>query len=379
MVYDVAVVDARDREIEHLTAASGMRTRVLSMEDLSSLVSPSARQPDVVLLDLRGGRALPASIAALRRNHPGTGVLIVASSLDPALMLEAMRAGVTECVPEPFSNSDLESAVARLVGTRQPATGGQVFAFVGAKGGVGTTTTAVNVATALSAASSGQTLLIDLHLAHGDAAVFLGAEPRFSVVDALENMHRLDVAFFKSLVTRSKAGPDVLASSDRALVAAGANQGIRRLVEFSARMYHYTVLDVPRSDASALDALDASSKVVIVANQELPTVRNAARIAEALRQRYGKERVRVIVSRYDLHSDIGQGDVERVTGTRVTATIPSDYRLALQALNKGRPLAMENHSKLSHAYRQLAEHLAGIERQVEPGRSGGMFGRLLGR
>jgi pilus assembly protein CpaE len=379
VVVEVAVVDAQDRQIEQLTAASGMRTRSLSLEELGFLVSPSTRQPDVVIIDLRGGRALPSSVSTLRKNHPGTGVMVVASTLDPALMLEAMRAGVTECVPEPFSGSDLEAAVGRLVSTRQPVTGGQVFAFVGAKGGVGTTTTAVNVATALSSASAGQTLLVDLHLAHGDAAVFLGAEPRFSVVDALENMHRLDVAFFKSLVTRSKAGPDVLASSDRALVAAGANQGIRRLVEFAARMYHYTVLDVPRSDASALDALDVSAKIVIVANQELPTVRNAARIAEALRQRYGKERVWVIVSRYDLHSEIGQGDVERVTGSRVRATLPSDYRLALQALNKGRPLAMENHSKLSHAYRQLAEHLAGIERKEEAGRGGGLFGKLLGR
>jgi pilus assembly protein CpaE len=356
-----------------------MRTRNLSLEDLAALVNPSARQPDAVVVDLRGNRPLPASVAALRKGHPATGVLIVSSSLDPAVMLSAMRAGVTECVPEPLAAADLESAITRLVSQKQPAASGMVFAFIGAKGGVGTTTTAVNVAVALSASSQGQVLLIDLHLAHGDAAVFLGAEPRFSVVDALENMHRLDAAFFKSLVTRSKAGPDVLASSDRALVATGANQGIRRLIEFAARMYRHTVLDVPRSDATALDALDAASKVVVVANQELPTVRNASRIAEALRQRYGKDRVRMIVSRYDLHSDIGQADVERATGSRVTATLPSDYRVALAALNKGRPLALENHSKLSHAYRELADHLAGIERDAEPSRGAGIFGKLLGR
>ena len=379
MTFDVAVVDARDREIERLLGACGMRTRNLSLEDLVALANPSARQPDAVVVDIRGSRPLPASVATLRKCHPSTGLLIVSSSLDPAVMLEAMRAGVTECVPEPFAAADLESAIARLVSQKQPAANGMVFAFVGAKGGVGTTTTAVNVATALSASSPAQVLLIDLHLAHGDAAVFLGADPRFSVVDALENMHRLDAAFFKSLVTRSKAGPDVLASSDRALVATGANQGIRRLIEFAARMYRYTVLDVPRSDATALDALDAASKVVIVANQELPTVRNASRIAEALRQRYGKDRVRMIVSRYDLHSDIGQADVERVTGSRVTATLPSDYRLALAALNKGRPLAMENHSKLSHAYRDLADHLAGIEREPQAERGTGIFGKLIGR
>jgi septum formation inhibitor-activating ATPase MinD len=66
-------------------------------------------------------------------------------------------------------------------------------------------------------------------------------------------------------------------------------------------------------------------------------------------------------------------------GMRVTATLPSDYRLALQALNKGRPLAMEDHSKLSDAYRELADHLAGIERQEGASRGGGIFGKLLGR
>ena len=78
--------------------------------------------------------------------------------------------------------------------------------FVGAKGGVGTTTVAVNVATALAKlAGTERTLLIDLHVANGDAAVFLGAEPRFSIVDALENTHRLDEAFFRGLIVRTQS------------------------------------------------------------------------------------------------------------------------------------------------------------------------------
>ena len=118
--------------------------------------------------------------------------------------------------------------------------------------------------------------------------------------------------------------------------------------------------------------------MVIVANQELPTVRNAARIAEALRQRYGKDRVRMIVSRYDHHSEIGQGDVERVTGSRVTATCRATTGSRLHALNKGRPLAMENHSKLSHAYRDLADDLAGIERQSRSRSQASAFRKAAG-
>ena len=79
---------------------------------------------------------------------------------------------------------------------------GQVVAFVGGKGGVGTTTLAVNVATVLARGGASSTLLIDLHVAYGDAALFVGAEPRFSVADALENIQRLDDTFLRTLVGR---------------------------------------------------------------------------------------------------------------------------------------------------------------------------------
>ncbi len=85
----------------------------------------------------------------------------------------------------------------RLVGQRTSAPAGPVFAFVGAKGGVGTTTMAVNVATNLAKLSPAGALMVDLHLVYGDAAVYLGAETRFSILDALENLHRFDQAFFR--------------------------------------------------------------------------------------------------------------------------------------------------------------------------------------
>ena len=101
------------------------------------------------------------------------------------------------------------------------------------------------LARARLAASEG-TLLVDLHLAYGDAALLLSAEPRFSILDALENTHRLDEAFFRGLVVRTKAGPDLLASSERGMAAPVDAHRIRTLIEFAARQYRYTVLDVPR-------------------------------------------------------------------------------------------------------------------------------------
>jgi pilus assembly protein CpaE len=379
---EVFIVGAKDRELDRLLAACNVRTSELPPAEFASLAHPAARQPGVVVLDLRGGQALPPAVAILKRQHPTTPVLVVTSSLEPTLVLEAMRAGVNECLAEPLQLSDLQTAISRLLAHKQPVenVGGQVFAFVGAKGGVGTTTAAVNVATELGRTAPARTLIVDLHLAHGDAAVFLGVEPRFSVVDALDNIHRFDEAFFKGLVVPSPAGPHLLASSDRQLAQTSSVQRVRSLVEFATSLYRFVVLDVPRSDAAALDALDLAARVVVVANQELATVRNASRIAAALRQRYGSERVTVVVNRVDTHAEIGREDVEKVVGARVVHSVPSDYRMALRALNKGRPLALDNHNKLAASFRELARDLAGLAPEApaasEPS---GLFGLLKGR
>jgi len=333
-----------------------------------------------VVLDIRDTNALPPTLITLRRQHPGTAVVIVAARLDPVLMLEAMRAGVHEWVANPVTGADLNAAIERVSSTHVSVGQGQVFAFVGAKGGVGTTTTAVNVAAALAkAAPDERTLLIDLHLSYGDAAVFLGAEPRFSVVDAMENTHRLDKAFFESLVVQTRSGVQLLASSERAM----GSVDLRRtstLLQFAAAHYRYTLLDVPRSEAAAMDALEGVSAIVIVANQELATVRNAGRMAASFRQRYGKDRVRVIITRFDKQAEISQEDVERVVGSPVRHTVPGDYRLALQAANKGRPLALDGGGKLGEAFRTIANDLGGIRiEQPEAQKGTGLLGLITGR
>jgi len=375
---NITLVGTVDRQLEELLRSQTTRIRSLPVADLLALAQPAASQPDVVILDVRESNTLPPTLATLKRQHPTTGVVIVAARMDPALMLEAMRAGVSEWLAEPLNVQELAAAIERVTSIRPATVQGQVFAFIGAKGGVGTTTIAVNVATALAqAVDDERTLLMDLHLSYGDAAVFLGAEPRFSVADAMENTHRLDEAFFQSVVVQSKStGVSLLASAERAVGAVDLRR-ISTLLHFAASHYKYTFLDVPRSEAAALDALEGVASILIVANQELATVRNAGRIAATLRQRYGKERVKIVVSRFDKQAEIGTEDVERVVGSPVKYTIPSDYRTALNALNKGRPVALDKDNKLTPAFQSMAFDLAGIrvERVAEPQR-GGLFGLL---
>jgi pilus assembly protein CpaE len=377
----IILLAAADRRPEDLLRNAGMHVSSVGDGGLHALTAPAAKQPDVLIVDVRESAAVPPMVAVLRRQHPNTGVIIIASALDPALLVEAMRAGVTEVVAEPFEQHDLEDAINRVSVQTSGAEIGQVVGFIGAKGGVGTTTVAVNVATMLGPMSKpGRSLLIDLHQAGGDAAVFMGVEPRFSLLDAIENSHRLDQSFLKTLVTGVTSQTDLLASAERP--SAGRLDAVktRHVIDLAASSYRHIVLDLPRSDGNVLDALEQLKAIYIVANQELATVRSATRLAAMLRERYGREKVAVVLTRSDRQADIGHADVEKAVGLQVVHTFPSDYRIALQALNKGRPVALDNHNDLSASFKKFAYRLSG-ERppQPEAAKSAGLFGRLTTR
>jgi Flp pilus assembly CpaE family ATPase len=154
---------------------------------------------------------------------------------------------------------------------------------------------------------------------------------------------------------------------------------MRSLIELAATEFPYVVLDVPRSDAVALDSLETAAMIVVVANQEVATVRSAARMAGALEQRYGRERVTVVITRYDAGAEIGQKDVERVVGRPVSYVFPNNYAIAMASLNTGRPLVLDNHNKLSSAFTSFASQLAGLpaERPAREKSSG--FLSMLGK
>ena len=367
------LVASDDEQLEETLRALGLHVVRGTLE------SVSMKPTDVVILDVRE-KGLPAGVAALKRHHPQVGIVIVASILDPALLLEAMRAGVNEVLPEPLLPDEVRKAIERVTENRTHAEPGRVFGFVGAKGGVGTTTVAVNVATALGHASKpDRALLIDLHQTGGDAAIFMGADPRFSAMDALNNMHRLDETFFRTLVVQTAPHTDLLASAERPVPGAFDRGGLQQLISFASSVYKHTVIDLPQSDGAVMDVLDQLTAIYVVANQELATVKSASRLSSLLRERYGRDKVTLILSRTDRHAEIGREDVEKAVGAPVTHAFPSDYRVALQALNKGRPLALDNHNDLSASFKKFAHRLAGTRDEQHPSRSTGLFGRLTNR
>jgi pilus assembly protein CpaE len=371
----VTVISSSAQQLEQLLRECGAAVRILPT---ASIVPVSGTLPEVVVFDVRDRPGIPPALSTLRRQHPELGLMLIAPALDSALLLEAVRAGVNEVVVEPLTREELESALVRV--TRQSApVSGQVFGFIGAKGGVGATTVAVNTATALGGLSApGRTLIVDLHPAGGDASLFLGVEPRFSVADALQNTHRLDRNLFRNLVTQVAPHTDFMASPE-ALSPVWETDRLRGLLEFTRTIYRYTVLDLPRGDDCVQEALGALDGLYIVANHDLAAVNSGRRLADLMRQRQGRDVVKVIVSRPDRHANIEDSDIARVTGCAVAHTFPSDYRRAVDALNNGRPVTLDNHNDLSAAFRRFASTLAGVgpERRT-PSRSG-LLARLTER
>jgi pilus assembly protein CpaE len=375
-VTQIAVLSTDERLVEALKA-SGLKAGRIGPEDLASY-SRSAVAPQVLVLDVRGLDHLPAALAAFRREHPDAGAVLVVSSLDPRIMLEGMRAGVSECVAEPITPKALEEAVRRVLTSATPEPAGQVFAFVGAKGGVGTSTLAVNTAAALGRLTRSAALLVDLHIGHGDDAVFLGVEPRFTVLDAFENIQKIDESFFAGLVEKTDASVHLLAAPNRPRPNLVDARRTRALIEAASQHYRATVIDVPRSDMMMLDSLDASTTIVVVTTREMASVRSAARIAEMLRQRYGAQRTKVVINRFHRDAAIAQEDVERVVGGEVKHTLPSDYKIAVEALNSGKPVVLEKESRLGSAFLAFARDLAGIVKERAE-RPSSVLGRLAWR
>src|SRR3954453_22865144 len=215
--------------------------------------------PDLVVVDIRGDASSGmAAIERMRAAHPGVALFAVAGSPEPDLILQAMRAGANEFFPwapggqtqaSRAMEESFHGAVRRTAARREAATAGArqpcvTHVFLGAKGGSGTTTVAVNCAVELARISKRPTVIVDLKTCLGEVALFLGVRPRFTVLDAIENLHRLDKDFLKELVTKHKSGLDILAAAEQFdRPNAQDASPIEELLRVLSRTYDYIVID----------------------------------------------------------------------------------------------------------------------------------------
>ena len=311
----------------------------------------AANPPSLAIADIRQGARTDA-IERLRASHPTSTIFAIASSAHPEQILQAMRAGANEYLAWPLDES-FNSAIRRAAERSRPKDGTRnccVLSFFGVKGGAGTTTIAVNTAIEIARTSKKPTLIIDLHQFIGEVALFLGVRPRFTLVDALDNLHRIDAEFLRELVVKHKTGLDILAGGEQADRPGPQDAVIfEQLLQTLGRSYDYIIIDGGLVTGPCSDvAVFAADSIYLVANPDIACVRNAHRVVERMGQLgANKDRLRMLLNRMSDHHEIGPKQIESTLGFSLFSVFPSDYATVSAALNSGVPLTLSNHSELA--------------------------------
>ena len=353
--------DAFTKHFARLLRAGAIPVSVL--EDRARDTTP----PDLVIVDTRGDASSSMStIERLRASAPGAGIFAVALAADPELILQSMRAGANEFFTWPPAEEAFHNAIRRTAGRRETALGARASAttlvFFGAKGGAGTTTLAVNTAVEIARLSKRSTVIVDLKPGLGEAALFLGVRPRYSLLDAIDNLHRLDREFMKELVVKHKSGLEILAGSDQFDRPGAADGGaLEELFRLLARQYEYILIDAgSQINSCTVAALYTGDTIFLVANPDVPSIRNAQRLLDRVRQLGAcGERVRILLNRAAEPYPIPPKQIEAALGHPIHHTFPSDYKTVSTALNSGVPLALAGNSDIAtqfdHFTRQLLD------------------------
>jgi pilus assembly protein CpaE len=253
----------------------------------------------------------------------------------------------------------------RRTATRRDATAGSrpvsvTLVFFGAKGGAGTTTLAVNCAVEIARLSKRPTIIVDLKASLGEVALFLGVRPRFTVIDGIENLHRLDRDFMKELVAKHKSGLDILAGSEQFDRPNHSDAvAIEELFRVLGRMYDYIVVDAGNFvNSCAVAAFHGADSIFMVTNPDVPSIRNSQRLVERMRQLgAGSERIRLVLNRWADNLMVGPKQIETALGHTIAHTFLSDYRTVSTALNSGVPLALTNHSELAAQFDRFTRQI----------------------
>ena len=360
------------RHVSKLLRACGVPIGIVEGRSLEGAA------PDLVVVDIRSDAS--SGMATIERVRAASGtvaIFAVAGAAEPDLILQAMRAGANEFFawtggePSQATRSMEESfhgAVRRTSTRREAANAGAkppcvTHAFLGAKGGAGTTTVAVNCGVELARLTKRSTIVVDMKSCLGEVALFLGVRPRFTVLDAIENLHRLDKDFLKELVAKHKSGLDILAGSEQ-FDRPGAQDApaIEELMRVLTRTYDYVVIDAGNIVTSCVaSTLFSADTIFLVTNPDVPSIRNAQRLVERVRQLgAGSERVKVLINRASEQHLIGPKQIETALGYGIHHTFSSDYRTVSTALNSGVPLTLSNNSEIASQFDNFTRQLVGL-------------------
>jgi pilus assembly protein CpaE len=347
--------------------------------DLDDLPNMLGQQCDVVIVDLDADPEYALDVVESIYAYGSATVIVCSAQANLDLAVRCMRAGAREFLTLPLNPATIADALARISirgSSTQPArkTAKKLFVFMGAKGGCGVTTIAANFAVSLAQESGQSTLLIDLGLPLGDAALNLGMVAEYSTFNALENSNRLDASFLSTLLARHTSGLSVLAAPSEFPPSQPPVEALDRLLAVARQNFDYIVVDAgSRMDLKDARFFDESAILYLVTQVGVTELRNSNRMIGQYFNSRGPK-LQIVVNRYMQQTLLFDDKaIEKALTRGIDWKVPDDYATARRTQNAATPLAMED-SPISRAIRRMARKACGLPEEDNSRQGAGLFG-----
>jgi pilus assembly protein CpaE len=318
---------------------------------------------EVVIVDVPAQDAQRAinAIELIRATTMQIAIFANGEMTRPANIVASMRAGAGEYLDHSAGFEAMLEALTRFSSTRTRVNGGagkaKIFTFLSAKGGGGATTAAVNTALALQQAH-GDVVLVDF-APIGHAALHLNQRPQFGVLDALQNLHRLDVSLLDGLMTTTSEGLHLLAGPQQPYSTTPTPGELARLFDLLVNHYRFVIIDGSnRLDSTTKMLSDLSNAVLVVTQTDVVSLWSAGRIHSFLEEGTGRNRMRMVMNRYKRIPGFTDDDVEQATNCKVLWKLPNAFHTISPAIDHGTPVVLQEGTEISRSFRALAAALA---------------------
>jgi pilus assembly protein CpaE len=372
------------RELVEATARDlGLAVCFCALQELGD--SSRASQSDVIAIETGAdpARAL-ALVAEVHGRLPQATILLASPDGSAGFIRQALQAGASDVLSLPLQPNELHRALIRSVhaAPRTAATaesGGDIITVCGARGGLGATTLAVNLASKLVAVTGTEVALVDLDLQRGDVAAFMNLTPHNSLANLAAAPGEIDDVFLASTLTRHPNGVFVLPAPTEIEDADSVGHAeIKLALDLLRARFRYTVVDTARTITGAtLAALETSRRILLLSDLSVPGIRAARRTADLLaRLGVPAERLELLVTEA-VAGPVSVQDASRVIGKTPFFVIPRDESSAAEAMNHGAPLNGKP-TKLALAMAELATRVAGVPAAGKP-KPGQLLRKLFGR
>ncbi|MGD0830001.1 MAG: hypothetical protein ABR907_03590 [Terracidiphilus sp.] len=344
-----------------------------SLDDVPKLLE---QHYDVIIIDLDSHPEYALELVESICANGASTVMVYSVKADSELLVRCMRAGAREFLTLPFAQNTMAEALVRA-SARRPATktpkkvGGRLLTFLGAKGGDGVTTLACNFAVSVAQESGQSTLLIDLDLPLGDAALNLGVVAEYSAINALQNASRLDSSFLSKLLVKHSSGVSVLAAPGKFPQFPASNDAIDRLIAVARQDFENVVIDMgSRLDLMGTSLFKDGSTVYLVIQAGIAGLRNSNRLISQYFNT-GVPKLEIVLNRYEPRSlGVPEDQITKALTRPANWKIPNDYVAVRRMQSTAVPLALED-SPISRLVHQMARTACGMP--AAPEKKGGGF------